>query len=410
MAVLFTLLPGISQGFTDLIILREVGSCSPGFRTIDVGNNAGSGLDWGLNPDGSERIFFTGSEYSNGGNLWEVDPTTGTASILYQDGRAWEDVACSPDGMQLFLKDNTGYPEAQGYLYSLELLGLLDRSTSWTNNRHGDLSHYHMATEVYPVWGGTSDIAVSTRFGALRQAVCGFSTREAWDPTFDPVSEDHLYYFVDPDRYGAQWSRIMRMPIDGSDCPGTLIYMPDVHEDISGLSISPDGSRLAFVRSPFTGGPRELVVAELDPVTREIASLCVPITEADNQWTLYAWTAFSPDSSDLVILGEPNGFSAVHDDELPPADAMSIGIAPNPFNPATTISYTVPLAGRGHLAVFNLRGELVRVLVEGEMASGPDQVVWNGQDQHGNRVASGPYIIRLETKAGVRTGKLTVLK
>lgn len=407
---LITLLPGISLGLTDLIILREVGSCSPGIRAVDVGNNAGPGLDWGLKPDGSEMIFFTGSEYSNGGDLWEVDPTTGAASILFQDGRAWQDVACAPDGMQLYLKDNTDYPDAQSYLYSLELTGLLNRSTTWTNNRNGDLSFFHMVTEVYPVWGAPSDIVVATRFGALRQVVCGFSGREAWAPTFDPVSEDHLYYSLDPDRYGSEWGRIMRMPLDGSDCPGTLIYMPAVHEDLGGLSIAPDGSRLAFVRSPFTGGPRELVVAELDPVTREITSLCVPITEADNQWTLYAWTAFSPDSSDLVILGEPNGFSAVHDDEVPPADAMSIGIAPNPFNPATTISFTVPVAGHGHLAVFNLRGEMVRVLAEGEMAEGPNQVVWNGLDQHGNRVASGPYIIRLETNAGVRTGKLTVLK
>jgi flagellar hook assembly protein FlgD len=83
---------------------------------------------------------------------------------------------------------------------------------------------------------------------------------------------------------------------------------------------------------------------------------------------------------------------------------------PNPFNPSTTISYSLPRASEVQLAVYNLKGQLVRSLVEGPRPSGEHQIVWDGEDRHGNGVSSGVYLIRLRYNGKVITHKALMLK
>jgi flagellar hook assembly protein FlgD len=71
---------------------------------------------------------------------------------------------------------------------------------------------------------------------------------------------------------------------------------------------------------------------------------------------------------------------------------------PNPFNPSTTISFALPEAGRVTLRIYSLTGQLVRELVQGEMASGRHSVSWNGHNDLGAQVASGLYFYRLEVR------------
>ena len=67
---------------------------------------------------------------------------------------------------------------------------------------------------------------------------------------------------------------------------------------------------------------------------------------------------------------------------------------PNPFNPSTTISFALPKAGEVSLSIYNLRGQLVQVLVSGPFAAGQHKVVWNGNDARGARAAcSFPNLI-----------------
>ncbi len=64
---------------------------------------------------------------------------------------------------------------------------------------------------------------------------------------------------------------------------------------------------------------------------------------------------------------------------------------PNPFNPVTTISFTVPVEGRAVFSIYNVKGELVRTLVDRILPTGPAQVVWDGTGDDGRRLASGVY-------------------
>jgi hypothetical protein len=94
-----------------------------------------------------------------------------------------------------------------------------------------------------------------------------------------------------------------------------------------------------------------------------------------------------------------------------PAVALSVGPAqPNPFNPQTTIHYTVSEAARVRLAIYDARGRLVRTLVDGPATSGAHTVVWHGRDNRGGSAPSGVYFVRLTSGKQARTSKIVLLK
>jgi flagellar hook assembly protein FlgD len=85
--------------------------------------------------------------------------------------------------------------------------------------------------------------------------------------------------------------------------------------------------------------------------------------------------------------------------------------APNPFNPSTRIAYTVSAVGaRVDIGVFDVRGSLVRTLVDGRPSSGRVVVVWDGRDDAGREVPSGVYFYRLTAGPTTITRRMTLLK
>lgn len=83
---------------------------------------------------------------------------------------------------------------------------------------------------------------------------------------------------------------------------------------------------------------------------------------------------------------------------------------PNPFNPSTKIEYAVQQAGHVTIKVFNLRGELVKTLVDQDRPSGEYSAVWDGKNDIGNSVASGQYFYQLSVGDFVTSKKLLLLK
>ncbi len=78
---------------------------------------------------------------------------------------------------------------------------------------------------------------------------------------------------------------------------------------------------------------------------------------------------------------------------------------PNPFNPTTTIRFSTPSAGKVKLAIYNLHGEVVRMLVNSEMAAGDHLATFDGSD-----LASGVYFCRLEAGELIATQKMILAK
>ncbi|HQB98589.1 MAG TPA: T9SS type A sorting domain-containing protein, partial [Candidatus Cloacimonadota bacterium] len=83
---------------------------------------------------------------------------------------------------------------------------------------------------------------------------------------------------------------------------------------------------------------------------------------------------------------------------------------PNPFNPKTGISFSLPEGGNTSLKIFNLKGQLVRILYNGFMEPGNHSLVWNGKDDSGSDIGSGVYLYRLDSPAGTKTRKMVLSK
>jgi len=83
--------------------------------------------------------------------------------------------------------------------------------------------------------------------------------------------------------------------------------------------------------------------------------------------------------------------------------------APNPFNPETSIRYSVATPGQVRIRIFNAAGGLVRTLVDRAETAGPHAVRWDATDDAGRRLGSGVYFYAIETTSGFRAARKLVL-
>lgn len=85
--------------------------------------------------------------------------------------------------------------------------------------------------------------------------------------------------------------------------------------------------------------------------------------------------------------------------------------APNPFNPVTSISFELPAGGADvRLRVYDVSGRQIRTLVDGHRPSGLSSVTWNGENDRGQRVASGTYYYKLETPSFTDVKRMVLIK
>ena len=86
------------------------------------------------------------------------------------------------------------------------------------------------------------------------------------------------------------------------------------------------------------------------------------------------------------------------------------GNYPNPFNPTTTISFSLPQEQHVALVIYNTRGQMVRSLLLGDFTAGEHSAVWDGKDDTGNSVGSGIYFYKLITDQQMLSQKMVLLK
>jgi hypothetical protein len=83
----------------------------------------------------------------------------------------------------------------------------------------------------------------------------------------------------------------------------------------------------------------------------------------------------------------------------------SVTLSPNPFNPTTTITYTLANPGRVNLSVYSITGQKIAILVDSPMDAGTHSVVFDGSN-----LASGIYLYRFESPGFAKTGKMLMVK
>jgi hypothetical protein len=83
---------------------------------------------------------------------------------------------------------------------------------------------------------------------------------------------------------------------------------------------------------------------------------------------------------------------------------------PNPFNPTTTITYDVAIAGDVSLSIYNMKGQEINVLSKGYHSIDTYSVVWNGTDMNGTEMPAGLYIYKLVADGFVQSNKMSFVK
>ncbi|MCF7903195.1 MAG: T9SS type A sorting domain-containing protein, partial [Candidatus Marinimicrobia bacterium] len=92
-------------------------------------------------------------------------------------------------------------------------------------------------------------------------------------------------------------------------------------------------------------------------------------------------------------------------------DGFSVGNPyPNPFNPNTTIRYTIPNNSPVTVTIYDQLGRQVNTLINENQAIGAHQIQWNGTDQSGRQLASGIYFCRIQAGRSAQSVKLVLLR
>jgi len=109
--------------------------------------------------------------------------------------------------------------------------------------------------------------------------------------------------------------------------------------------------------------------------------------------------------SPVIVTATPEEFAA----ETPAALNLAPNY-PNPFNPRTTLSYSLPRREHVRVDVYDVRGRRVATLFNGEQDAGFYELTWEGCDDGGRVLPSGTYLARIAVGAEVRSQKMTLFK
>jgi hypothetical protein len=156
-------------------------------------------------------------------------------------------------------------------------------------------------------------------------------------------------------------------------------------------TISGAGGTVAQLNVPGIGaGPHTVDLADPAGCTTPVEVRCrVSSDQADLGWD---------DEDNLVAQPEVQG------------ETRLLGNHPNPFNPSTSISYSLAKDGFVSLKIYNTLGQEVATLVNEYQVAGTQTSVWNGRNEYGATVASGIYIYRLTTDNVVLSEKMLFMK
>ncbi|RMF57763.1 MAG: choice-of-anchor B family protein [Calditrichaeota bacterium] len=136
-----------------------------------------------------------------------------------------------------------------------------------------------------------------------------------------------------------------------------------------------------------------------------------PLSEGNYEGELYIFSS-DPVADSLTVLLSGVATTPTDITQAPgvPSTFSVSPNYPNPFNPVTTISYQIPQTSPVKLAVYDMNGKLVKVLVDQQQAAGNYQVQWDGVNQQGQPVVSGVYFYTFRAGQYTQTRKMVLLK
>ena len=397
-------------------------------------------LSWGNFPGYAQSLFNWGSAWTVRGGRhtldMRVDPLNDIEEIWEDNNIYGEQYVWSPLAVPAGTQTTRNAPP--------DRVGGWDEITSgetlWYNCdglRMPGFTHWWQVMAVMPAAGSDTDIRLHPQ---LTGAKAGFSTNSAYSG-WGPESSDFVvvnYNIATQTGYDVGVLRVS----------GTSGYTAD-HEGASYLGTDPSGPTPVFtvpsgsivqiyelylnpgsfaVHLVDQGGDVDwglsLMPSNQDYMSKSDALASawaqpaggreeindVTITTA-GYYSLVVWKAKTADLAKTgpyqLIFG--NGVSDVPDQVVPQVTALR-NVYPNPFNPQTTIVFDLAREGRAEIAIYDLKGSLVRTLTDDQLGVGRHEAVWNGTDNHGQRVASGVYMARMRAGDYSEMKKLMLVK
>lgn len=407
-----------SAGGDPTLIYNNLGK-KEGYPLAPDSSGIGGGMSTlGFTPDGTEIIFQDDI----------IDPALGSyagpydfpPSSLYPDGYHSDFVVWHPVSIVQSINTATGTvrtlaKEASNATLSPDGRYLAYDWHSYKGMAFTDMNPPH-AMKVLDLETGESRILDA----------------EGYNPCFTPDSKYVIYSYTSENSTNSMQSSIIlyRIPVTG----GTpeQITSARLDQTISGVynsQVSPDGEWiLFFYRTSPQGTTVYKHLCVLNMNTKEAFEI-FPGTEKsveDARWSpdgnKIAYTLKSFDATDAELDGKTgiyivdfpvSSMSSLQPTAVTEAVPVNFALAgnyPNPFNPSTTISFTLPSSGIANLSIYSITGQKVRDLVSGPLSSGAHSVTWDGRDASGKAVSSGVYLSRLSMGNHTATGRMLLEK
>jgi photosystem II stability/assembly factor-like uncharacterized protein len=342
-----------------------------------------------------------------------------------------------------------------------------NNSMCWIGSTHGwfgtNNSRIYRTTDGGATWSSASTTAAnsySVSFADVTNGLAGFSAATinrstnggaGWFTAAPPSSSGAIYVAAAPNStyfWHVDGSNNMRKSTQGGASGSwTTQYLPPVSgginhlmfaDTVDGWAVTGSGEILksgtysaaptitsipetsAAVGQPYSydagaaGFPVPTYYLILSPsgMTIDTVSGVVSWTPASQgivDVTVRAVNALGMDEQSFTIdVGPSTGIDANAGDR-PKRFALEQNF-PNPFNPLTTIRYSLPRETHVVLKIYNLLGQEVRTLVDGREHPGIKVAVWDGRDDHGRTVSSGLYIYRLAAEGFRQSRKMILMK
>ena len=338
-----------------------------------------------FNDNGSYRGCSVSGSRSD---LLAVNVKTGEARELVRESYYG---ICSHDGSLLAYIQNDGS--------SGKKLSILNINTNETWNLDistSDFCFSHDDADI--IYADDVEYSDSLTTQLFRIPVTGDTPEQITFPTGDEITYRHLYPECSPD---GEW--ILFSGNGGprantiSDATGSHSYSTPAISKLCAFNV--------YTQETIEFFPREPAIASCQPsFSLDGTQFCYQYENKDQRHQ-----SISICIKDFDLASQKQSIQVAVETNTPSGFEL-YGNYPNPFNPTTTIEFSLPEAGFTDLFIYNMAGQKVRELVSQTMAGGVHSVVWDGRDESGLAVSAGVYLTRLRMDENVRTGNMMLVK
>ncbi|MDX1547567.1 MAG: FlgD immunoglobulin-like domain containing protein [Rhodothermales bacterium] len=251
----------------------------------------------------------------------------------------------------------------------------------------------------HPTWEPPP--AAALRLSLYREGLLAATARAGFSQAA-AVGFDGLDQISPPGYFEAAGLRLVRPPASAHSMPLAAEFKPWPEE----------GAQFDLMLTAPGKAPVELYIEGLEAFSGYAVHLYD--LERSTVYDLHSRTSVTiiplrTQSRLRLVIGRPSFAQSIRDELIP--EPLSVANYPNPFNPVTQITYTLPHPDAAvRLEVFDVAGRRVRVLFDGSQPAGTHQVTWDGTDAAGRPVPSGVYLSRLRAGRLVEVHRMLLVK